>query len=281
MNFKRKMISKKDIVPIAQQCDIAGISRSGIYYKPSPEYSKEELQIILEIDRIYIKYPFFGHRRIHEELIDQKYKIGKERVLKYMRIMGIKPIYPKPKTTIHSKEHKMIYPYLLDEIKINRANKVWSADITYIPIRHGFCYLVAIIDWYSRKILSWRLSNSMGRSFCLEALQDAFDRHGSPEIFNTDQGSQFTSNEFTSRLQDKNIKISMDSKGRALDDIIIERFWRSLKYEDIYIYNYSSIKTAKDGINKYIAFYNNKRKHSSLKKNTPDWVFNQSFRVAA
>jgi len=274
------MINKNDTISIVQQCKLVSIIRSGIYYEPAPKFSKEDLLIMHEIDKIYLEYPFLGHRRIYDELIAKKFIIGRDRVLNYMKILGIKPIYPKPKTTINNKEHK-IYPYLLKELNICRTNQVWATDITYIPLHHGFCYLVAIIDWYSRKILSWRLSNTMGASFCIEALKEALDKYGKPEIFNTDQGSQFTCKDFTSILLENNIKISMDSKGRALDNIIIERFWRSLKYENIYIYNYETISEVKKGIKNYIAFYNNKRRHSALNKKTPDCFFKQYLRLVA
>ena len=280
MDFKKGIINKNDIISVSKQCELLNISRSSVYYTPVAKDSDEEIRIMLEIENIYINYPFYGHRRIHDELLAREYGIGRDRVLKYMKKIGIKAIYPKPKTTVASNKHK-IYPYLLEGLKIDRANQVWATDITYIPLKYGYCYLVAIIDWYSRKILSWRVSNSMSKSFCIEALQEALAKHGTPEIFNTDQGCQFTSNDFTEILLENNIKISMDSKGRALDNIVIERFWRSLKYEDIYIYNYNSITEVKNGVKKYIEFYNKERRHSALNKNTPAWVFKQSFRDAA
>ena len=280
MGFKRAMIREDKKISIVQQCKMLSLSRSGHYYKAVPEYTNRELEIMLEMDKIFMERPFFGHRSMHDELLLKGYKIGRDRVLKYMKVMGLEPIYPKPKTTIKAKGHK-IYPYLLDNLEIEYPNQVWAADITYIPVRQGFCYLVAIIDWYSRKILSWRISNSMGASFCIEALQEALENHGKPEIFNTDQGSQFTSNQFTSILLEKKIEISMDSKGRALDNIIIERFWRTIKYENIYIYNYDTIFKVKQGVNKYIQFYNYERRHTALGKQTPSWIFKQSFRAAA
>ena len=220
------------------------------------------------IDQEYLKYPFYGSRQMKRHLARMGYSISRHRVRRLMRKMGITAIYQKPKTTNKNAAHK-VYPYLLRGLNINRPNQVWCTDITYIPLKKGFLYLVAIKDWYSRKVLSWRLSNTMDTSFCISALEEALARHGIPEIFNTDQGVQFTSEAFTKILLGKNIQISMDGKGRALDNIAIERFWRSLKYEDVYVNRYPSIKEAKEGIAKYIDFYNNTRLHSSLGYGTP------------
>lgn len=260
---------------INQQCLIVGLMKSCYYYKSQDKFSINNLNIMNEIDKIYTDYPFYGYRRLHQELLSRNHNIGKDRVLKYMHIMGIEAVFPQKKTTMPNKEHK-IFPYLLKKILIDHPNQVWAIDITYIRMHRGFCYLVAIIDWYSRYLLGWELSNTMEVDFCLEALNNAFKLHGMPEIFNSDQGSQFTSNEFTGELLNKKIKISMNSKGRALDNIIIERFFRSLKCENIYLHDYHTIKDLTEGIRKYINFYNYKRKHSSLNYQTPYEVFNKN-----
>jgi len=275
LNIKKDLIDKSVELPITVQCDVLSLARSSAYYQPVEPITKQDLEIMNAIDQIYTEYPFFGHRRIRDELQDEYgFKIGRHRVRNYMTIMGIQAFYPRRRinTSIPNKEHK-VYPYLLRNTTINRCNQVWAADITYIPLNGKFCYLIAIIDWYSRCILSYRISNSLDTSFCLDALNQACERYGKPEIFNTDQGCQFTSQAFTQALLDKNIAISMDSVGRAIDNIIIERFFRTLKYEDIYLNRYSSIKELKIGVDCYMTFYNHKRKHSSLKKQTPYFVY--------
>lgn len=266
--LKKSLINGKDELAITSQCILLGLSRSSIYYKSVPEYSEKDFKILKEIDKIYTDNPFYGHRRIYLDLLDLGYKIGRDRVLCYMQNLGLTPIYPKPKTSLRDKGHK-VYPYLLKEIEVLKPNQVWCSDITYISVVGGFCYMVAIMDLYSRKILSYRISNTMDKSFCIEALEEALIKYGRPEIFNTDQGCQFTSKEFTEILIKNGIQISMDSKGRALDNIFIERFWRTIKYENIYIYNYRTLKETKVGINRYVTFYNTKRKHYSLNKQTP------------
>jgi len=219
------------------------------------------------IDEVFTESPFFGSRRILESLQREGFSIGRERVQSLMRKMGLIAIYPKPNLSKKHPEHK-IYPYLLANAKIVRPHQVWSTDITYIRLRPGFLYLVAIMDWFSRYVLSWRLSNSLDVSFCLEALQEALEQ-GCPDIFNTDQGSQFTSNEFTGLLLSKGTKISMDSRGRAFDNIFTERLWRSVKYEEVYIKDYQSYRDAREGLGNYFSFYNNRRYHQSLGYKTP------------
>ena len=219
------------------------------------------------IDEIFTESPFFGSRRILEGLQREGFSIGRERVQSLMRKMGLIAIYPKPNLSKKHPEHK-IYPYLLANVKIIRPHQVWSTDITYIRLRPGFLYLVAIMDWFSRYVLSWRLSNSLDVSFCLEVLEEALEQ-GCPDIFNTDQGSQFTSNEFTGLLLSKGIKISMDGKGRAFDNIFTERLWRSVKYEEVYIKDYQAYRDARDGLGNYFSFYNNRRYHQSLGYKTP------------
>jgi len=269
------MADSESELSITIQCQILSLNRSSLYYQNVEPLNHEDLEIMNRIDQIYTEYPFFGHRRIRDELQDQyDIKIGRHRVRGYMTIMGIQAFYPRRKINISlpNKEHK-VYPYRLRNITINRCNQVWAADITYIPLNGKFCYLIAIIDWYSRCILSYRISNSLDTSFCLDALNQAFELHGKPEIFNTDQGSQFTSYDFTKVLLDQKITISMDSVGRAIDNIIIERFFRTLKYEDIYLNRYSSIKELKYGVARYMNFYNHKRRHTSLSKQTPFYVY--------
>lgn len=227
------------------------------------------------IDEIHLRYPFMGSRRIVDELADKGHHVNRKRVQRLMRVMGITAIYPKKKTTIANAAHK-VYPYLLRELTIHHANQVWATDITFIPMAKGFVYLVAIIDWYSRKVLSWRLSNTMDTSFCLEALDEAIARYGVPEIFNSDQGCQFTSEAFTQRLKDNNIRISMDGKGRWIDNVFVERLWRSLKYEEVYLKAYESIEQAQLEIQQYFMFYNTQRKHQRLNKQTPDHVYQEA-----
>lgn len=222
------------------------------------------------IDQQYTKTPFYGSRQMRNHLRLSDYKINRKRVQRLMRLMGLEAIYPKPRTSIPNKEHK-IYPYLLRDMNIEHINQVWSTDITYIPITGGFMYLVAVIDWYSRYVLSWRLSNTMDVNFCLDALEDAL-KMGMPGIFNMDQGSQFTSLEFTGRLKDADIKISMDGRGRAFDNIFIERLWRSVKYEDIYLKDYQTVLELYDGLYKYFRFYNSERPHQAHGGITPEMI---------
>lgn len=269
MDTKRK-IAKDDFkgLSISEKCELANLARSSVYYNPRPVVTNDEMVLMYHISEAFIENPFFGYRRIKDEIADNGIIIGKERVRKYMKMLGLKTFYPKKKTTIANKEHEK-YPYLLKDIEITRANQVWATDITYIWNGSGFYYLVAIIDWHSRRILSWQLSNTMDKEFCIDALNEALSKYPTPEIFNTDQGSQFTSIAFTTLLKANNIKISMDGKGRATDNIIIERFWRTIKYENILLSDYASGIELKTGIAKYVEFYNNKRRHSSLDKKTP------------
>ena len=253
---------------VSEKCRLSDLARSSLYYQHRPVVTDDEMILMYHISEVFIANPFYGYRRIKDELEDNDIKIGKERVRKYMKMLGLKTFYPKKRTTIANKEHEK-YPYLLKDIEITKPNQVWATDITYIWNGSGFYYLVAIIDWHSRRILSWRLSNTMDKEFCIDALNEALSKHPTPEIFNTDQGSQFTSVAFTSVLKANDIKISMDGKGRATDNIIIERFWRSIKYENILLSDYASGIELKAGITKYIEFYNKKRRHTSLGKKTP------------
>lgn len=247
------------------------LNRSSYYYHPK-EKPLLDAALFKELTELYEYAPFYGYRRVKEELKDKGFELGRRKILKLKAELGLHTLYPKKKTTIVDKEHKK-YPYLLKGVKTTNPNQVWSIDITYLSVGRSTAYLVGIIDWYSRKILSYRISNSMDRSFCIEALNEALDKHGKPEIFNSDQGSQFTSDDFTNILKDNEIKISMDGKGRWADNILIERFFRSLKYEEVYLKHYENLKEAKQDIAKYITFYNNRRKHSSLDYNTPDDVY--------
>ncbi len=247
-------------ISLSRQAELLGVSRSAIYYKPL--INKEDLLFRKLIDEIYTAYPFYGSRKIKHELGRRGHKVGRERVRKLMRSMGIEAIYPKRKTSQPHPDHK-IYPYLLRGVKIDRVNQVWSTDITYIRMREGWLYLVAVMDWYSRYVLSWELSTTLETDFCIRALENALQL-GKPEIFNTDQGSQFTSQDFTGVLLKNDIKISMDGRGRVFDNIFIERLWRSLKYEEVYIHDYETIRVARKGIHDYFDLYNNKRLHESL-----------------
>lgn len=252
---------------MSRQCDILSLNRSGIYYSPAGE-SEENLDLMRRIDEQYTKTPFYGSRRMTVVLGQElELPVNRKRVQRLMRLMGIEAIYPKPKTTECNDEHKK-YPYLLRGLQIVRPNQVWSTDITYIRMRRGFLYLVAIIDWYSRYVISWELSNSLDKSFCISALERALT-NGRPDIFNSDQGCQFTSNDFTKVLKGHNIQISMDGRGRALDNVFVERLWRSLKYEDVYLNAYEDVPDAIDRIGKYWGFYNEERPHQSLNYKTP------------
>ena len=243
-----------------------GLNRSTLYYEPATE-TEFNLHLMRLIDAAYMDWPFYGWRRMTESLQRQGYAVNHKRVRRLMRKMGLQAIYPKPRTSQPAAGHK-IYPYLLRNLAITRVNQVWSTDITYVPIRRGFMYLVAVIDWFSRYVLSWRLSNTLDSQFCLDALEEALCL-GKPEIFNTDQGAQFTAHAFTSTLEEAQIRISMDGKGRALDNVFIERLWRTVKYEDIYLRDYATVPMLYAGLDSYFRFYNDERSHQSLNYATP------------
>lgn len=265
------MINREHALPLSQQCRLLNISRSSIYYK-AVSSSARDLELMRLIDEIHLKWPFYGSRRIQDELKDLGHDVGRGHVGTLMRKMGIEAIYCKPRTTRPQPGNKT-YPYLLRNVEISRANHVWAADITYLPMARGFCYLVAIMDWASRRVLAWRLSNTMDVSFCLEALEEALATFGPPEIFNTDQGSQFTSEGFTDMLGTQGVKISMDGKGRWIDNVFIERLWRSVKYEEVYLKAYESMADARQGLGTYFEFYNGHRRHQSLSRRTPNEVY--------
>jgi putative transposase len=252
---------------LSRQCRILSIGRSSFYYAPKGE-SPEALALMRRIDELFLKYPFYGSRQMARHLRREGICIGRHRVRRLMRLMGLAAIYRAPKTSLPHPEHR-VYPYLLKGLAIERPDQVWCADITYIPVQRGFLYLVAIMDWATRHVLAWRLSNTMDARFCIEALSDAMARYGKPEIFNTDQGSQFTSLEFTGKLRDAGVAISMDGRGRCMDNIFIERLWRSLKYEAVYLHELADGFQAERIIGEWIDFYNTERPHSALDGRTP------------
>jgi putative transposase len=258
---------------IRRQCNLLGIARSGVYRPPRPA-NDNDLELMRRLDELFTQWPFLGSRRLARMLREDGQAINRKRVQRLMRQMGIAALGPKPRTTKRARGHKVL-PYLLRSMTIDRPNQVWAADITYVPIGRGFLYLVAIMDWASRAVLSWRLSNTMDVSFCVEALEEALARFGRPEIFNTDQGSQFTSAAFTGVLAAAGVRISMDGRGRWMDNVFIERLWRSLKYEDIYLKGYADGREAKAGIAQWIAFYNGLRPHQALEHRTPMAVWRE------
>jgi putative transposase len=256
---------------IMRQCELASISRLGFYYQPAGE-TPLNLELMGLIDRQFLETPWYGSRQMARHLRREGYPVGRKRIRRLMAKMGLEPIYQRPRTTVPHPGHQ-IYPYLLRDMVIERPNQVWCADITYIPMRRGFLYLVAVMDWASRKVLSWRVSNTMEADFCIEALEEALERFGKPEIFNTDQGSQFTAPQFTGVLRAADVRISMDGRGRWMDNVFIERLWRSLKYECIYIHAFATGSTLRAGVRDWIGYYNARRPHSALAGRTPDEAY--------
>jgi putative transposase len=265
------MIDRTHDLPVTRQCQILELARSTAYYAPQPT-SSADLALMRRIDELHLEYPFAGSRMLRDMLRSDGRQIGRKHVRTLMKTMGIEALYRKPNTSRRHAAHP-VYPYLLRERKIDRSNQVWATDITYIPMRRGFVYLVAILDWYSRRVLSWRVSNTMTTDFCLDALREAIVRYGRPEIFNTDQGSQFTSSEFTGLLKEYGIQISMDGKGCWRDNVFVERLWKSVKYEEVYLKAYDSVSAAKASLGNYLAFYNTRRPHQSLDGKTPDAIY--------
>jgi putative transposase len=265
------MIDPEDKLSIQKQSKLLKVSRSSVYYKPRP-LSEDELKLMRAIDELHLEHPFAGSRMLRDFLLRDGVRVGRRHMRTAMRRMGVEAIYRKPNTSKPAQGHK-IYPYLLRNVAVTGANQVWSTDISYIPMKRGFVYLIAVIDWFSRRVLSWKLSITMDVSFCLEALDEALKKYGKPEIFNTDQGSQFTSIDFTGRLKKEGIAISMDGKGRWCDNVFVERFWRSIKYEEVYLHAYDSVSEARSRIGQYIQFFNSRRPHSSLQAQTPDQVY--------
>jgi putative transposase len=265
------MIDPAHDLSVQRQAKVLQISRSSVYYKPRP-VSEDDLFLMRRIDELHLNYPFAGSRMLRGLLWQQGLEVGRRHIKTLMRKMGIEAIYRKPNTSKPAPGHR-IYPYLLRGLAVTRPNQVWAMDITYIPMAHGFVYLAAVVDWFSRRVLAWKLSITMDTSFCIEALEEALSRNEKPEIFNTDQGSQFTSEAFTERLKKNKIAISMDGRGRWRDNVFVERVWKSIKYEEVYLHAYESVSQARASIGRYIEFYNTVRPHSSLKALTPGQVY--------
>ncbi len=265
------MIDRTHDLPVVQQCQLLRLARSMVYYSPKPT-SPEDLALMRRIDELHLEHPFAGSRMLRDMLKLEGHRIGRKRVSRLMKKMRIEALYRKPNLSRRHPAHP-IYRYLLRDLKIDRPNQVWATDITYIPMRRGFVYLIAVIDWYSRKVLSWRISNTLTTDFCLDAVREAITRYGRPEIFNTDQGSQFTSYEFTQLLKDNEIRISMDGKGCWRDNVFVERLWKSVKYEEVYLKAYDSVSAAKANLGVYLNFFNTRRPHQSLDGKTPDTIY--------
>jgi putative transposase len=259
---------------VVRQCELVSISRSGFYRQPAGETSLN-LELMRLIDAQFLETPWYGSRQMVRHLRREGFAIGRKRVRRLMAKMGLVPIYQRPRTTVPHREHR-VYPYLLRDMVIDRPNQVWCADLTYIPMRRGFLYLVAVMDWSTRKVLSWRVSNTMDVEFCLEALEEALARFGRPEVFNTDQGSQFTSPRFTGVLRQAGARISMDGRGRWMDNVFIERLWRSLKYECVYLHAFETGSELRAGLSRWIGYYNARRPHSSLAGRTPNEAYGES-----
>jgi putative transposase len=258
-------------MPITTQCQLLGLSRSSAYYRPRG-VSAADLTLMRRLDELHLEHPFLGARKLARLLKDEGFAVGRRHVGTLMRRMGIEPIYRKPRTSLPDKGHR-IYPYLLTGVAIERANQAWATDITYLPMAKGFVYLVAILDLYSRKVLAWRTNNTLTTDFCVEALQEALTRFGCPEIFNTDQGSQFTAEAFTEVLKANAVAISMDGKGRWVDNVFVERLWRSVKYEEIYLHAYETPREVNAALTRYFSFYNGRRPHQALDQRTPDALY--------
>ena len=265
------MIDRRHALSVSRQAKILRLSRSTLYYQPRP-ISDADLALQRRIDQLHLEHPFAGARMLRDLLALEDIHVGRKHAGTLMRRMGIEALYRKPNTSRRQRGHE-IYPYLLRHRVIDRPNQVWAMDITYIPMARGFVYLAAVVDWYSRRVLSWRLSITLTTDFCIEAVEEALARHGRPEIFNTDQGSQFTSEAFTGLLKANGIQISMDGKGCWRDNVFVERLWRSIKYEEVYLHAYATVSEARAGLSRYISFYNARRPHSRLDRMTPDQVY--------
>lgn len=270
MRSRKALINDCEPLSVRTQCRLLEVSRAGYYYQPASETPLNQ-ELLNVIDKIFTEHPFYGTRKLTELLKRKGYKVNRKRVQRLMRLLGLEALYPKGKGLSQANPNHKKYPYLLRKLEITRPNYVWCTDITYLPMKKGFMYLVAVMDWYSRYVLSWELSNSLSVHFCLEALERALE-NGKPEIFNTDQGSQFTSSEFVGRLEANGIRVSMDGRGRFLDNVFIERLWRSVKYEEVYLKNYDEVSEAFAGLDRYFTFYNGKRLHQSLGYRTPEEV---------
>ncbi|MBK8438334.1 MAG: IS3 family transposase [Rhodobacter sp.] len=277
---RKKMIDRTAKLSVGRQAKVLGISRGSVYYKLRA-VSDADLKLMHRMDKLHMEFPFAGSRMLQGLLVQEGFKVGRLHVATLMKRMGIEALYRKPNTSKPAPGHK-IYPYLLRKLPITRPNQVWAMDITYIPMARGFIYLAAVLDWFTRRVLAWRVSITLEADFCIEAVEEALARHGAPEIFNTDQGSQFTSTDFIKVLAARRIKISMDGKGAWRDNIFVERLWRTIKYEEVYLRAYASVSEARAGIGRYLGFYNSRRPHSSLDGKTPDQAyFNQPMPEAA
>jgi putative transposase len=265
------MIDREHALPVVRQAEVLRLARSTVYYQPRP-VSAEDLAVMRRIDKLHLDYPFAGSRMLRDFLRAEGVAIGRCRVITLMRRMGIEALYRRPNTSKPAPGHQ-IFPYLLRGMTIDRPNQVWAMDITYIPMARGFVYLAAVVDWHTRRVLSWRLSVAMAVDFCIEAVEEAIARYGKPDVFNTDQGSQFTSGDFVGLLVANRIEISMDGKGAWRDNVFVERLWRSVKYEDVYLKAYASVTEARDSLGRYFNFYNSERPHSSLGGTTPDRAY--------
>lgn len=276
------MIDRTHPLPVTRQAQVLDLSRSSVYYEPVGT-SERDLALMAAMDDVHLEFPFYGIRRIRGELLARGFVVGRGHVATLMRKMGMEAIYPKRRLSKPAPGHT-VYPYLLRGMEITHAGHVWCADVTYLPMARGFCYLTAIMDWASRRVLAFRVSNTLDASFCIEALEEALDRYGAPEIFNTDQGSQFTSEGFTGLLTSHGVRISMDGRGRWMDNVFIERLWRSVKYEEVYLKAYETIPEARRELGAYFEFYNLRRRHQGLDNKTPDevyWSTLQTERTAA
>jgi putative transposase len=262
---------------VRRQCALLGLSRSSLYFQAAAE-TADNLRFMQLIDQEYTAHPFLGSRRLTRWLIEQGEAVNRKRVQRLMRVMGLEALYPKPKLSVHGRGHR-IYPYLLRQVSIERPDQVWSTDITYVPLRAGFMYLAAILDWFSRYVIAWRLSNTLDGSFCLDMLEEALAQ-GCPEIFNTDQGVQFTAQAWTSRLESAGAAVSMDGRGRCLDNVFVERLWRTVKYEDIYLWRYETVPELQQGLRRYFRYYNEARGHQALAYRTPASVYREQRRTS-
>jgi putative transposase len=273
------MIDDAHPLPIKRQAEVLGIARSTVYYAPVPLSERDE-HVLRRLDALHLEFPFAGSRKLRTFLVEEGIDVGRRHVTTLMKLAGIEPLYRRPRTTRKNPAHP-VFPYLLRGVSIDHVNHVWAMDITYIPMKRGFVYLVAVMDWYSRRILSYRLSNTMTADFCVEALEAAVSQYGAPEIVNTDQGSQFTSEEFVVAVSGYGIKQSMDGKGSWRDNVFIERFWRTLKYDEVYLRAYVDMADARRNLDRFMAFYNTRRPHMSLADRTPDAVYFEDIRLAA
>jgi len=278
MMQRRAWIEPSTPPSVRRQCELLAVNRSSLYYTPV-EPDAQELALMRRMDELHLKHPFFGSRMMTHTLKGEGRIINRKHVQRLMGVMGLESLAPKPGTSSPASEHP-VFPYLLRHLTVCRVNQVWAADITYIPMARGFAYLVAIIDWYSRRVLAWRLSNTMETSFCVEALQEALSLFGTPEIFNTDQGAQFTADSFINVLRTCGIKISMDGKGRCIDNVFVERLWRSLKYEEVYLNPYDSVSEGRLGIGRYFKFFNDERPHQALGYQTPSRFYDSLLKEA-